>query len=61
LNERHPFALQPVETSNDPKGEFRMGWEATATVNRSDFEVKPFVTAVSDEEGLRIAVEGIKQ
>jgi len=53
--------VQVIGSGPGPKGEFRMGWEATAELKRSDFEVKTFLPAVSDEVGLRIAVEGIKQ
>ena len=44
-----------------PKGETRTGAEATATLKRSDFDVKAFLPAVSDEVDLIIAVEAIKQ
>ena len=44
-----------------PKGESRTGAEATTTLKRSDFDVKAFLPAVSDEVDLIIAVEAIKQ
>ncbi|MBV9875776.1 MAG: YceI family protein [Verrucomicrobia bacterium] len=53
--------VQAIGSGPGPKGEFRSGWEATATLKRSDFEVKTFLPAVTDEVLLRIAVEGIKQ
>jgi polyisoprenoid-binding protein YceI len=53
--------VQAIGSGPGPKGEFRSGWEATATLKRSDFEVKTFLPAVTDEVSLRIAVEGIKQ
>jgi polyisoprenoid-binding protein YceI len=53
--------VQAVGSGPGPKGEPRSGWEATATLKRSDFEVKTFLPAVSDEVSLIIAVEGIKQ
>jgi polyisoprenoid-binding protein YceI len=53
--------VQAIGSGPDPKGAFRTGWEATATLKRSDFEVKALVPAVSDEVSLIIAVEGIKQ
>jgi polyisoprenoid-binding protein YceI len=53
--------VQSIGNGPGPKGEFRSGWEATATLKRSDFEVKTFLPAVADEVTLRIAVEGIKQ
>jgi polyisoprenoid-binding protein YceI len=55
------LSVQVIGSGPGPKGEFRMGWEANAELKRSDFEVKTFLPAVSDEVGLRIAVEGIKQ
>jgi polyisoprenoid-binding protein YceI len=53
--------LQVIGTGPDPKGAIRMGWEGTATLKRSDFDVKALVPAVSDEVDLIIAVEAIKQ
>jgi polyisoprenoid-binding protein YceI len=53
--------VRAIGSGPGPKGEFRSGWEATTTLKRSDFEVKALLPAVSDEVGLRIAVEGIKQ
>jgi polyisoprenoid-binding protein YceI len=48
-------------TGKGPKGETRTGAEATATLKRSDYDVKAFLPAVSDQVDLIIAVEGIKQ
>jgi polyisoprenoid-binding protein YceI len=53
--------VKAIGSGTDPKGAFRSGWEATATLKRSDFEVKTFLPAVTDEVGLLISVEGIKQ
>ena len=53
--------VQAIGSGPGPKGEFRSGWEARATLKRSDFEVKALLPAVTDEVSLRIAVEGIKQ
>jgi polyisoprenoid-binding protein YceI len=53
--------VKAVGSGPGPKGEIRSGWEATATLKRSDFEVKAFLPAVSDEVSLIIAAEGIKQ
>ena len=55
------FDVKAIGTGPGPKGEIRSGWEATATLKRSDFEVKTFLPAVGDDVGLTIAVEGIKQ
>ena len=52
--------VQAIGSGPGPKGEFRSGWDATTTLKRSDFEVKTFLPAVTDEVSLRIAVEGIK-
>jgi hypothetical protein len=50
-----------IGTGPGPKGETRTGAEATGTLKRSDFDVKAFLPAVSDEVDLIIAVEAIKQ
>jgi polyisoprenoid-binding protein YceI len=50
-----------IGTRLGPKGETRTGAEATGTLKRSDFDVKAFLPAVSDEVDLIIAVEAIKQ
>jgi polyisoprenoid-binding protein YceI len=50
-----------IGTGPGPKGETRSGAEATGTLKRSDFDVKAFLPAVSDEVDLIIAVEAIKQ
>jgi polyisoprenoid-binding protein YceI len=50
-----------IGTGKGPKGETRAGAEATATLKRSDFDVKALLPAVSDQVDLIIAVEGIKQ
>jgi polyisoprenoid-binding protein YceI len=55
------LTVQQIGAGPGPKGESRVGWEATVTLKRSDFEVKTFLPAVGDEVGLTIAVEGIKQ
>jgi polyisoprenoid-binding protein YceI len=53
--------VKAIGTGPGPKGETRSGWEGTATLKRSDFEVKTFLPAVGDDVGLTIEVEGIKQ
>lgn len=53
--------LQVIGTGPDPKGAIHMGWEGTAALKRSDFDVKALVPAVSDEVDLIIAVEAVKQ
>jgi polyisoprenoid-binding protein YceI len=58
-----PLSLKTtlIGTGPGPKGETRTGAEATTTLKRSDFDVKAFLPAVSDEVDLIIAVEAIKQ
>jgi polyisoprenoid-binding protein YceI len=53
--------VQAIGSGTGPKGEVRSGWEATATLKRSDFDVKGLLPAVSDEVSLIISVEGVKQ
>ena len=36
--------LQVIGTGPDPKGAIRMGWEGTATLKRSDFDVKALIS-----------------
>lgn len=54
-------AVQIVGTGSGPKGEPRLGTESTVTLKRSEFDVKAFLPAVTDDVQLRVAVEGIKQ
>jgi polyisoprenoid-binding protein YceI len=53
--------VKAIGSGPDQKGAFRSGWEATATLKRSDFEVKGLLPGVSDEVSLIISVEGVKQ
>jgi polyisoprenoid-binding protein YceI len=55
------LAVQIIGTGAGPKGETRLGTESTVTLKRSDFDVKAFLPAVTDEVELIIAAEGVKQ
>jgi polyisoprenoid-binding protein YceI len=50
-----------IGTGLGPKGETRTGAEVSASLKRSDFDVKAMLPAVADEVNLIIAVQGIKQ
>jgi polyisoprenoid-binding protein YceI len=50
-----------IGTGPGPKGETRTGAEASASLKRSDFDVKAMLPAVDDQVNLIIAVQGIKQ
>jgi polyisoprenoid-binding protein YceI len=53
--------VKAIGSGPGPKGEFRSGWEGTATLKRSDFEVKALLPGIADEVSLILSVEGIKQ
>jgi polyisoprenoid-binding protein YceI len=54
-------AVQVIGSGPGPKGETRLGTESTVTLKRSDFDVKGFLPAVTDDVQLKIALEAIKQ
>jgi polyisoprenoid-binding protein YceI len=54
-------AVQVIGGGPGPKGETRLGTESTVTLKRSDFDVKGFLPAVTDDVQLKIALEAIKQ
>jgi polyisoprenoid-binding protein YceI len=54
-------AVQVIGSGPGPKGEPRLGTESTVTLKRSDFDVKAFLPAITDEVQLRIAVIAVKQ
>src|SRR5258708_9312046 len=50
--------VKAIGTGPGPKGEIRSGWEGTATVKRSDFEVKTFLPAGCGDLRLPIRIVG---
>ncbi|HHI79052.1 MAG TPA: hypothetical protein ENK02_03660 [Planctomycetes bacterium] len=50
-----------VGRGKDPWGGFRTGFEAHATIKRSDFGMKFMIGALSDEIRLSFGIEGIRQ
>ncbi|HZC36001.1 MAG TPA: YceI family protein [Chthoniobacterales bacterium] len=54
-------SVQVIGSGPGPKGEPRLGTESTVTLKRSDFDVKTFLPAVTDDVQLTIAIEGVKQ
>ncbi len=59
----HPvtLALTIVGEGDDPWGGYRKGYEATATINRSDWGITYFIPGVPDEIEIEIQIEGIRQ
>jgi len=55
------FAIVKVGEGKDPWGGYRSGFNATATINRSDFGVTYFIPGVTDETQIQLFVEGIRQ
>ena len=47
--------------AKDPWGKFRIGFESSFTIKRSDYGMKFNLAGVSDEVNLTVSVEGIKQ
>jgi len=50
-----------IGTGKGPQGESRIGGEARFTILRSDYGIKTFLPAVTDEVELTIAIEGVLQ
>jgi polyisoprenoid-binding protein YceI len=50
-----------IGAGKDPQGASRVGAEAKFTIKRSDFGIKAFLPAVSDEVELTIAIEGVQK
>jgi polyisoprenoid-binding protein YceI len=50
-----------IGVGKGPQGETRIGGEARFTINRSDYGIKTFLPAITDEVELTIAIEAILQ
>jgi len=50
-----------IGTGKGPQGEARIGGEARFTIQRSDYGIKTFLPAITDDVELTIAIEGILQ
>ena len=53
--------LTRIGTGKDPWGGFRMGFESTFTIKRSDFDMKFMADLVGDEVQLMLSIEGVKK
>lgn len=53
--------IEHVGTGKDPRGGVRCGFEATFTINRSDFEMKNMLQGIGDEIRVIVAFEGVPQ
>ena len=50
-----------IGEGKDPWGGYRAGFEASTTIQRSDFGVSYFIPGVTDETELEVFIEGIRQ
>jgi polyisoprenoid-binding protein YceI len=55
------FDVEKVGEGKDPWGGYRAGFEASTTIQRSDFGVSYFIPGVTDETELEVFIEGIRQ
>ncbi|AEF53812.1 YceI family protein [Marinomonas posidonica] len=55
------FDVEKVGEGKDPWGGYRSGFEATTTINRSDFGITYFIPGVTDTTEIEVYVEGIRQ
>lgn len=55
------FEVEKVGEGDDPWGGYRAGFEASATIQRSEFGVSYFIPGVTDETELDVFIEGIRQ
>jgi polyisoprenoid-binding protein YceI len=55
------FKVTHVGAGKDPWGGYRSGYLATATIKRSDFDMKFMIPGISDEVNLQLNIEAIKQ
>ncbi|TPE54650.1 hypothetical protein FJM67_03200 [Maribrevibacterium harenarium] len=55
------FDVEKIGEGNDPWGGYRAGFEANATINRSDFGITYFIPGVSDATEITVFIEGIRQ
>ena len=63
LGKKKPLTVTAVLTGagDDPYGNYRVGYETTFTVKRSDFGMDFMMGGLSDEVQLTVSVEGIRQ
>jgi polyisoprenoid-binding protein YceI len=63
LGKTKPITVKARQTGTgkDPWGNFRRGFEASFTVNRSDFGMDFMMKVVADDVLLTVSVEGIRQ
>ena len=63
LGKTRPITVEVNATGagKDPWGNFRMGFETSFSIKRSDFGMNFMMGGVSDEVNLTVSVEGIRQ
>lgn len=63
LGKTRPISLKARDTGagKDPWDNYRRGFETTFTIKRSEFGMNFMLNGVSDEVGITISVEGIRQ
>lgn len=55
------FQVKKIGEGRDPWGGYRIGFEATAMLKRSDFGMAYMLGAVGDEATLTVVIEGLRQ
>ena len=55
------FHFKKIGEGKDPFGGYRVGYEATTVIKRSDFGMKFMIPALSDDVDLRVDLEGMRQ
>jgi polyisoprenoid-binding protein YceI len=63
LRKTRPITVEVLATGTgkDPWGNFRMGFETSFSIKRSDFGMDFMLSGYSDEVNLTVSVEGIRQ
>ena len=63
LGKTNPITIKVrhTGTGKDPWGNFRIGFESSFTIKRTDYGMNFMLSGVSDEVNLTVSIEGIKQ
>ena len=55
------LAVKPIGAGNDPWGGYRIGYDATTTIKRSDFGMNYMQGGIGDDVHISLFIEAIKQ
>lgn len=55
------FEVEKEGEGEDPWGGYRVGFEASTTIKRSDFGITSYIPGVTDETEIDVFIEGIRQ